>query len=190
MSRGTAGCPTRGRGTRTSLFGSITKEAEVLQSSAGLLKRFKQFIKLRGLDSKISASRGGRAGEEGGGKSDSGSLLGPRGDVQHLTGSRAVCEFLRPSANYDAMRRMKTKMSAILRRCPTRQACIATHVHFNCSPGLEIAQARHTRMLHFSKFDYLRIWAKVAYFSAAWARASLLAWASERTSPCLPFCLS
>lgn len=30
---------------------------------------------------------------------------------------------------------MKTKTSAISKLCPTRQAGIATHVHFNASPG-------------------------------------------------------
>lgn len=45
------------------------------------------------------------------------------------------------------MHRLKTKVGAILKLCPGRQAGIATHVHFNASPDLEVAQVRYTRML-------------------------------------------
>jgi hypothetical protein len=50
---------------------------------------------------------------------------------------------------------VKTKTSAILKLCPTRQAGIATHVHFNSSPDLKVAQVRHTRVLHLPKLDSL-----------------------------------
>lgn len=74
-----------------------------------------------------------------------------------------------------------------------RQTCIATHVQVECFPGVSspwpltpgsIISPSHPHGHGIARCGL------VVYFSAALAMASLLASASERTLPCLPFCSS
>lgn len=74
-----------------------------------------------------------------------------------------------------------------------RQTCIATHVQVECFPGVSspwpltpgsIISPSHPHNHGIARCEL------VVYFSAALAMASLLASASERGLPCLPFYLS
>lgn len=168
------------------------KESQVLPTVLFLLQVFKQVFCCRTCSEK-STNRGG-GGDVSGGKRESGSWQpGPRGDVQHLTGHppgsiRILTAVLINSLS--VKRGAKTKTSAILSSAqPDRPVLL--HMYISMPPSdQKLTPVRHTQAVHISKLGSLRLWAKKAYFSAALARASLLAWARDLTSPCLPFCLS
>lgn len=210
ISRGAADCATaRGGGTRTSLFGSIAQRFEALQYAAGsshaTMGRSREFC-WRG--SSLRMGRGEFGGESVGGKRASG-----------WTGSwgALTCSRYRPDTRRYNLRQAVTvkfllqileilmhtgKEKAIGRSaCLSRQIlyCYTCTKKFNCLPGsiLIITCVRSRPRVYRSARNMARSCslfqaqkALGVYFSAFWARASLLAWASERTSPCLPFCLS